>query len=965
MRVVVVRDRLDASPSTARRIAGLEDARPYKDSVCAELHHECGVGWCSHAASGEIDDRQTAKLLRLLEQLIRCAEVLRLGHQLVVGHIPELAYAVLHRAHVAHCLDDVTGAGFALGANHGGAFADAAEGLAEVAAAAYEGDREVPLIDVVPFVRGGQHFRFVDVVDPHRLEDLGLDEVADAHLRHHRDADSVHNALDHLRVGHAGDTTVGADVSRNTLEGHDGAGASLFGDLRVLRRDDVHDDAALQHLGKATLNGIGSGLDNHRTPPGVDSSIGWARYGYKRESIELRVDFARSYNVAVRTALTRGAPGVGCGWFHEHLEDMTPIRVAVVVALAVATSAMVLSDASEGVGTTVRVSVTASGEQLNGRSLVYPGGMTPDGRYVAFSTEASNLYPGDYDSISEVAVKDTLTGAVDLVSVSSGGVPGTGQFADISADGRFVAFWSSSSNLVPGDTNGDGDAFLRDRQADTTILVGLSPTGGQSTNGSEAPSVSDDGRFVAFSAVAQWGFPGEIERHIYVRDTLNNTTELISQSNLGVPAYCPTTIDCSNAPAISGNGRYVTFGSKSANLVPSDTNDVSDIFVYDRDTDSIERISLGAAGVQANAGSTDASVSADGRVVEFVSAASTLVAGDTNERFDAFVRDRQTQVTTRVSVSSGGFEANNDTLDAIISDNGRYVALSSLASNLVQGDTNGAQDGFVHDLQTGTTNRVTVDPSGQQLAGLSGGVNISEDGRSAAFYSEACDVTAGDTNSTDDVFLRDLQATTGPPVTCGFLEVATDLEDDSTPPNLPNSAGSVDWCRRVNPNGLLDGDEDAIDRITVDIVVAPHAIPGSSPLHAFDFALSYNPDVVRIVAADDRQILAASPGDPDPTSLSDATPDQDGSWFGGAIDLGGQAESGTGVLLRLTLEAAAPGITPIVVDPASLLGQNATPIPVNAVWPGTLVSGPDSGLCTSDHARPAPALEEGDRVRSR
>jgi len=587
--------------------------------------------------------------------------------------------------------------------------------------------------------------------------------------------------------------------------------------------------------------------------------------------------------------------------------------------------------------------------------------MTPDGRYVAFSTEASNLYPGDYDSISEVAVKDTLTGAVDLVSVSSGGVPGTGQFADISADGRFVAFWSSSSNLVPGDTNGDGDAFLRDRQADTTILVGLSPTGGQSTNGSEAPSVSDDGRFVAFSAVAQWGFPGEIERHIYVRDTLNNTTELISQSNLGVPAYCPTTIDCSNAPAISGNGRYVTFGSKSANLVPSDTNDVSDIFVYDRDTDSIERISLGAAGVQANAGSTDASVSADGRVVEFVSAASTLVAGDTNERFDAFVRDRQTQVTTRVSVSSGGFEANNDTLDAIISDNGRYVALSSLASNLVQGDTNGAQDGFVHDLQTGTTNRVTVDPSGQQLAGLSGGVNISEDGRSAAFYSEACDVTAGDTNSTDDVFLRDLQATTGPPVTCGFLEVATDLEDDSTPPNLPNSAGSVDWCRRVNPNGLLDGDEDAIDRITVDIVVAPHAIPGSSPLHAFDFALSYNPDVVRIVAADDRQILAASPGDPDPTSLSDATPDQDGSWFGGAIDLGGQAESGTGVLLRLTLEAAAPGITPIVVDPASLLGQNATPIPVNAVWPGTLVSGPDSGLCTdTDGDRIADAADNCD-----
>ena len=131
---------------------------------------------------------------------------------------------------------------------------DAAERLAEVRAAADERHRELPLVDVVLEVGGRQHLGLVDVVDLERLQDLRLGEVADAALGHHRDRDGLLDALDHVRVGHAGDAAVAADVGRDALERHDGARACLLGDLRLLGVDDVHDHAALEHLGEAALD---------------------------------------------------------------------------------------------------------------------------------------------------------------------------------------------------------------------------------------------------------------------------------------------------------------------------------------------------------------------------------------------------------------------------------------------------------------------------------------------------------------------------------------------------------------------------------------------------------------------------------------------------------------------------------------------------------------------------------------
>ncbi len=182
---------------------------------------------------------------------------------------------------MAHGLDDVAGAGLALRADHRRALADAPQRLAQIAAAADERHLEVPLVDVVRLVGRRQHLGFVDVVDAQRLQHLRLDEVADAHLGHDRDAHRVHDALDDLRVGHAGHAAAGADVGRHPFERHDGAGPGLLRDRGVLRRDDVHDDAALEHLRQAALNGIGSGFDRHGAPPSsgnpVYGRLQWAR----------------------------------------------------------------------------------------------------------------------------------------------------------------------------------------------------------------------------------------------------------------------------------------------------------------------------------------------------------------------------------------------------------------------------------------------------------------------------------------------------------------------------------------------------------------------------------------------------------------------------------------------------------------------------------------------------------------
>ena len=259
VRVGVVGGGLDDGLGPPRRVVALEDAGADEHGLGTELHGERGVGRGGEAAGAEQRYRQAAGLGQLLHEAD--GRLQPLGPLVDLGRVGlgDPADVAGDRAEVADRLDDVAGAGLALRADHGRALGDAPQRLAEVRGAAHEGHGEAPLVDVVGLVGRGEHLALVDVVDAERLEDLGLDEVADAGLGHHRDGDDGLDALDHLGVAHAGHAAVATDVGRHPLEGHDRDGAGVLGDLGLLGVDHVHDHAAGQHLGQPPLHAEGPG----------------------------------------------------------------------------------------------------------------------------------------------------------------------------------------------------------------------------------------------------------------------------------------------------------------------------------------------------------------------------------------------------------------------------------------------------------------------------------------------------------------------------------------------------------------------------------------------------------------------------------------------------------------------------------------------------------------------------------
>ena len=227
------------------------------------------------------------------------------------------------------------------------------------------------------------------------------------------------------------------------------------------------------------------------------------------------------------------------------------------------------------------------------------------------------------------------------------------------------------------------------------------------------------------------------------------STKRVSVDSLGAQG-----IGDSEGPSISAHGRFVAFYSSAANLVGSDTNGARDVFVRDRKTGKTTRVSVNSHGAQANGESFAAPISADGRFVAFLSSASNLVGGDTNGARDVFVRDRKAGKTRRVSVDSHGAQGNGDSFIPSISADGRFVAFYSDAANLVAGDGNAAGDGFVRDRKAGRTKRVSVASHGTQGNDTSFPPSISADGRFVAFTSLANNLVAGDTNGASDIFAR-------------------------------------------------------------------------------------------------------------------------------------------------------------------------------------------------------------------
>jgi Tol biopolymer transport system component len=604
-------------------------------------------------------------------------------------------------------------------------------------------------------------------------------------------------------------------------------------------------------------------------------------------------------------------------------------------------------------GTTALVSVNLTGTG-GGNSDSLPVGVSTNGRYVVFESSASDLVAGDTNGVTDVFVRDLAQGTTVLVSASTNGGAGdnASRSAAMTPDGRYVAFVSAATNLVAGDTNGIADVFVRDLQAGVTMLasVGAKPVTGKGS--SESPDITPDGRYVAFYSTATnlgagvpnaqdiyvrdlvggttvWAsvgaqaaavsvrqnsslacynhaisadgrfvayetspasgssslWPGLILRYsldtgltdlvhtnaavqpvvsldmrnldmtpdgqriVFVASTngtsgattcillwdaitrdatlvsgdLNNqvatnctcdwptidpagqfvvfsstatnlTTNVVSGGShlflRDVQAGVTTLLDGVGSlidplimPQLSADGRFVAFECGDANLFSNDRNRDSDVVVRDLTTGSVELISARNASLPSlspNGPSllAGACASADGRYVVFASEADNLVANDTNQCRDVFLRDQLNGTNILVSVGTNGFTGNGLSFEPAVSGNGRFVAFTSHADNLVAGDANRASDVFVRDLQTGGTTLVSVNASGVGSGNKeSYSAQVSADGKYVLFRSKAANLTAGTFTGTDNLFLRNLQAGTTYALTTNGVSCAAMTSD--------------------------------------------------------------------------------------------------------------------------------------------------------------------------------------------
>ncbi|MEA2012654.1 MAG: hypothetical protein U9O87_06170 [Verrucomicrobiota bacterium] len=350
---------------------------------------------------------------------------------------------------------------------------------------------------------------------------------------------------------------------------------------------------------------------------------------------------------------------------------------------------------------------------------------------------------------------------IERVSLSSLGVEGNAHSSSvpgISSDGRYVVFSSSADNLVSDDTNNADDVFLYDRELDLIKRISISDNSEEGNSWSRNPAISADGRYIAFNSQANNLSLDDNNTNwdTFLYDRINEEIKIISIGHDGSPAN--TTIGDARLypPSLSCDGKLLAYASDASNLIDNDTNGKYDIFVYNRETEMTIRISTSSDGTEANAGSYQCSISADGKYVAFNSDAYNLVLNDTNNTWDTFVKELETAKTQRVSVSSKGIQANAESICIpFISSTGRYVTFSSKASNLVENDTNRTSDIFLYDTVNEKTTCISVDSSGIPGNASSHNSSISADGRFIVFASASKNLTDDSTNIPNNIFMRD------------------------------------------------------------------------------------------------------------------------------------------------------------------------------------------------------------------
>lgn len=360
---------------------------------------------------------------------------------------------------------------------------------------------------------------------------------------------------------------------------------------------------------------------------------------------------------------------------------------------------------------------------------------------------ALNLALSAFRRLEESAV-------IQRVSTTSAGnqVNDSAHNASVSANGRYVLFESFSGGFVDGDTNGQSDVFLKDLLTGSLTLVSRASDGSLGVDASYNAQFSPDGQFVTFESRSGNFVPGDVigAQDIFRKNLSTGVVTRLTTAFDGVEAN-----HGSGELSLTSNGRYAVFTSYASNLTLNDTNDSNDIFLRDLATGAITRVSVGRDGIQGNGSSGQASVSADGRYVVFRSISTNLVGGDTNGVADIFYKDLITDAIVRLSISNGGQQANNDCRNPKFSADGRYVIFESDASNLVDGDTNGKVDIFRKDLLAGELVRVSTKSDGSQVGDNSSDASISADGRYILFRSNGHDIVEAD-SFYDGAFRKDM-----------------------------------------------------------------------------------------------------------------------------------------------------------------------------------------------------------------
>ena len=527
-----------------------------------------------------------------------------------------------------------------------------------------------------------------------------------------------------------------------------------------------------------------------------------------------------------------------------------PAQAALFLSLCLSVVPVVYSD------DTALVSIASDGTtQTNGES--YWPAISADGRYVAFETSATSLDGGvgDFNGARDIYVHDSVSGLTQWISYSpvNSGVPwqnNGGSRPDISADGRYVVFSSSAANLVPDVLNGYEDIYVYDRTDTIMQRISLAYNGSEANSSSGQPRITPDGRYVAFASFADNLVPNDTNglnsegMDYFVHDVMTGVTERVNVATDGSESTFTLIYGMDYRPAISSDGRYVAFTSDAGNLVSNDTNNSYDVFVRDRIAGTTERVSIATDGTEGNGHSGGPStllsgflsISDDGRYVAFESMASNLVSQNLTEMYNVYVHDRQTGITELVNVATDGTPANCASSEPSMTPDGRFVAFKSCATNFVPNDTGGGSAIFVRDRTAGVTAQMTIGNDGNQSNFGGEQPAISADGNFIAFVSAADNLVLNDNNNLVDIFVRDRNANVPPianagPDQFGLLGDTIQLDGSgSYDPNL-TVISSYAWVIDSSPLG-------STATLSNDSLVNPSFIPDKAGEYVLSLVVS-------------------------------------------------------------------------------------------------------------------------------